>query len=125
MAEQQKIMKSLPSDGWNRAVASGSDTDSFWLDPAGDLSFVASGGWDEVVLPEGVECKIALIQVHTGTTDFTQADSPDMFYHSSNSDGTGWTWHVGAFTMSIGKAEGSIGYVMAQPGKKIAVKVLS
>ncbi len=119
-----KERKPLPTVN-GRTVASGTDTDSFWLDPAGDLTFAASGGWDPVTLPTDVECKIALIQVHNGVTDFTQKDNPDMFYHSSNPDGSGWTWHVGAFTMSIGKTEGNLGYVKAPAGRKIAVKALS
>lgn len=111
------IVKDLERDGWNHPIADGSETDSFWID--------ATGGWDALTLPDGVECKAILIQVHSGLTDFTQADSPDMFYHSSNSDGTGWTWHVGDLSISIAKADGNLGYIKTQVGKKIAVKVLS
>ena len=111
-------IKDLPTDGWNHPAADGTHIESFWID--------TTGGWDEVLIPDGVECKVALIQVHSGSDDFTQADNPDMFYYSSNADGSGWTWNVGAFTMSISKTTGGLGYVKAvSSGRKIAVQVLS
>ena len=70
-----------PVDKNAQVCSVGSQIKTFWLD--------ATGSFQPLELPSGVECKTIKINVHDGNSVFTHI--PLEFHISSESDGS-WDW---------------------------------
>ena len=111
------LLKAMPEDLNGRAAASGSEVSTFWMATDTDGTFHA------ITLPTGTECKAVLIQVISSSS--TTFDTDVTFHYSSTgNESTGWTVHNGGHVIGVGKKSGSLGYVRATAGYKVAVEVL-
>lgn len=92
-------------------------------------SGITDGDWQLVQLPEGIEAKSVLIQVHNGaTTDFTSfASNPPVFHFSTTgSTNKDFIQCVGSFSIDIFDVRSkTIGFVRAAAGNYCVVTVLS
>ncbi len=106
----------IPTDVDGNIAASGDVMVTFWDDDTTDGSF------NEIELPSGVQCKSVLIQVVSSTD--TNFDVDTGFHYSTTGNATkDWTTHTG-IVIDVGKTHGSLGYVRAAAGAKVAVLVL-
>jgi len=112
-----KTLKIMPVDHNGKVAASGSEAKSWWDDDDTD------GTFNEIELPAGTECKSVLIQVISSVAT-TYTNDIGFHFSSTGSATQDWTTHVGGLIIDVGKDSGSLGYVRAAAGNKVAILVL-
>ena len=90
--------------------------DMFWIP--------STGGWDEIVLPDGMSCHSVRINVHDGVSGFAHSGTQEFMY-SSFSDGSVWDWALDGLNINIVKEAETICYIKTLSGNKIVVTALS
>ena len=107
----------VPLDKSNNIAASGSAITTWWDATTTD------GNMNEVLLPSGTECKAVLLQVVSSTT--TVYDPIAFHYSSTGTADTGWILAPeSGIIINVGKVSGSLGFVRAASGYKVAILVL-
>jgi len=91
---------------------------TFWVDATGD--------WQPVFLPDGIECSVVVISSHDGDeSNFDHADGDNEFHLSSNSDGSEWVCVNPGIQIPVTKTQEPICYVKAKNNtRKIAITLL-
>ena len=116
-AFSEDYLRSLPRDTNAIPAASGSALKTWWDDTATD------GTFNEVLLPTGTECKSVLIQVVSAST--TNYEPIAFHYSSTGTSDTGWVVAPECgIIINVGKTSGSLGFVRADSGYKVAILVL-
>ena len=108
--------RSVPVDRNGNIAASGSEQRTWW-DPT-----TTDGAMHEILIPEGAECKTVYIQVVSSSP--TEYKIIPFHHSSTGSELTEWTEHLEGLVMSIWKSSGSLGFVRAEAGYRVAIKAL-
>lgn len=125
-------MENVPIDNNFNVVADGTTQQTFRATVGGTGADIVTGdatananGFHEVVLPAGVECKIAFIQVQAVThTTFEPMDECYPFEWSHDGVEDGYLFAQYGKAVRIAKDGGSsLGFVKAVADKKIVVYV--
>ena len=110
----------LPKDYLGNVTSAGTENKTFWVTPT------TATGWTEVPLPDGVESKECMIQVHSGDISTALSEDLSPFLFSSEADGTGWIKCPYSIMPGAGKTQGALGYVYTgSTDVKIAVIALA
>jgi len=107
----------IPTDTYDKIAASGSAIKTWWD------STTTDGDMHEVLLPSGTECKAVLLQV----VNSTATNYDPISFHYSSTGGAAADWVVApesGIIINIGKTTGSLGFVRAATGYKVAILVL-
>lgn len=117
------MVKPLPRDFYGNIYAGGTENITFFA-PIG-AGTDTTIGWDEVILPDGVECKGAVIQVLSGDVNTDIAEGSIPFAYSTTPGGAAYQIVDSVFSPGVAKASGSLGYIYTGvAGRKIAITVL-
>ena len=108
-------LKELPRDVNLKVCSVGSENITFQK--------TTTTGWDEVVLPDGVECKNAIIKVRSTDNATAVAEDDIKFLFSSQADGTGGFPSNGIGT-GTGKVSGTLGYVYTGTASQLIVVIV-
>lgn len=108
----------IPIDATGRIAGDGTTAKTYHVD-------TTDGTWQAISLPEGVECKTILLQMHgTSETEYDPdtACSPFLF---SNTDATGWVV-IPAYGLQLNvvKTSGVIGKIKAASGDHVSILVI-
>ena len=109
----------------NSYYPKGQDGESITLPSKSQLlpMLTATGGWDAITLPGGVDSKAVMIQVHNGVaSDYTSYKAEPPGFKLSFNGGTDWIECVGSFAFDQVQPGGVVlCSVSAALGNKIAV----
>ena len=114
--DTQGVPQGLKIDGGRIGLGSCGNTIKTWWD-----STTTDGTMHEIVIPENVECRAVLIQVvSTNTDDFDSS----VGFHYSSTGGEDFVKITGGIILSVRKESGSLGFIRAAAGYRVAILVL-
>ena len=99
-------------------LGSSGETVKTWWDPK-----ATDGLMNEILIPEGTECRVVFLQViSSSNSDFDN----NLGFHYSTTGGQGedFAKFVGGVVISVRKESGSLGFIRAATGSRVAILVL-